>query len=529
MRGRVNHIRIGALLAIAVILSYLIPVLFHIRDIDTAPFFNDQDGLNSAWARSLELALASTLINILLSLGIAVSLKPVRINSFKGNLMAILLLPVLLGNVSVAFTGKLLFTNAAIIQASTSGKLLMLLLIQFWQYGTLYVYLFWLLIQSVPGNTAAYAAAIRLTRGEYAKDILLPACRNLGVLLFMINFSFTFYEDAKASIIFKFSRGTDTELISQWLNRNYLAGSLLDQRFSVQQTTGISLVVIGSALLLLLLAGGTFIIVYGWLTGQRKPMLPLGAMGGGRLIFYPLLLFVALPLLLALVDAFGPLVFDLRPLLFPFCLTALAALIATLAAIILGALLRLGWKRVLYRFDRRSLLFFILFFTVELIPPLLLLICGYQWLKWTGYADKNMVCVIWVAGHVLLSLPLISSFLAVTHFRTLNRELDFFEAHHAGFGEVLKTGFLRRYPADYMLSFLIAFSLIWNESIINNILSDYVPSFVSNITMAIEGRAADFSRGVSYLLVSLLIALLSLAVWFLVLAKIKKNNAIDPV
>jgi hypothetical protein len=204
-------------------------------------------------------------------------------------------------------------------------------------------------------------------------------------------------------------------------------------------------------------------------------------------------------------------------------------LIATVTAVVLGALLRLGWKRVMYRFDRRSLLFFILFFTVELIPPLLLLICGYQWLKWIDYTRKNTIYIIWVVGHVLLSLPLLSSFLAVTHFRTLNRELDFFEAHQSGFAEVLKTGFIRRYPADYILSFLIAFSLIWNESVINNILSDYVPSFVSNITMAIEGRAADFSRGVSYLLVSIFISLLSLTVWFSILAKIKKNNAIDPV
>jgi hypothetical protein len=529
MTGRVSHIRIGALLAIGAILSYLIPVLFHIKDIDPAIFFNDRDGLNSAWARSLELALASTLINILLSLGIAILLKSIRINSFKGKLMALLLLPVLLGNVSVAFTGKLLFTDAAMIQASASGKLLMLLFIQFWQYGTLYLYLFWLVIQSVSGNTVAYAGAIRLTSGEYARDVLLPACRNLAVLLFIVNFSFTFYDDAKASIIFKFSRGTDTELISQWLSRNYLAGSLLDQQFSVQQTVGISLVVIISALLLLLLAGGAFILVYDWLSARRKPLLPLVVAGDGRLIFYPQLLFVALPLLLALVDAFGRLAFDLRPLLFPLCLTMLAALIATVAAVILGALLRLGWKRVLYRFDRRSLLFFILFFSIELIPPLLLLLCGYQWLKWTGYAGKGTVYVIWVAGHVLLSLPLLSSFLAVTHFRTLNRELEFFEAHHSGFTEVLKTGFIRRYPVDYILSFLIAFSLIWNESVINNILSDYVPSFVSNITMAIEGRAADFSRGVSYLLVSLFISLLSLIVWFSVLAKIKKNNAIDPV
>ncbi len=521
-----RFIRTCTIITIVIIFFYLVPAFYNTTGLNLDSFLQNDDGLSEAWLRSLLITVISTFFNLLASLFIALQLKNIKINSYKGRFAVFLLIPVLLGNVSVAFIGRMLFTNISIIQSHAASKLIVLLIIQFWQYGTLYVYLFWLIIQSLPESTVNYAVAARLNAGEYAKDILLPSCRNLAILLFIVNFTFAFYEDAKTQIIFKSSRGTDTELISQWLSRNYLSNSLINQQFSIHQTENISSTVIISAILLLFLTVICFSYCYNKFISSNSLFKYYFENNTSKVTWYFLLLFVTAPLVLVLFTAFKPLQFDISTLFFPLFLTLLAAISATAIAIILSTFLRLGWKRILHKFDNRSITFFTLFFVVELIPPLLLLISGYQWLRLADVNNNLYIYTIWIAGHVILSLPLISSFLAVTHFRTLNSEINFFNAHHLRLAEILKTGFLMRYKIDYILTFLIAFSLIWNESIINNIMSDYIPSFVSQLKMTIEGRAVDFSKGISYLLVSLIIAFLAIISWLSVLKKIERSNAI---
>jgi hypothetical protein len=85
--------------------------------------------------------------------------------------------------------------------------------------------------------------------------------------------------------------------------------------------------------------------------------------------------------------------------------------------------------------------------------------------------------------------------------------------------QIVRDSFFRRYQAEYLLTFLIAFSLIWNESIINNLLSDFIPSFVSEMKMNIEGRAADYAKGMNYLFVALCISILAMGLWKSILNK----------
>ena len=127
--------------------------------------------------------------------------------------------------------------------------------------------------------------------------------------------------------------------------------------------------------------------------------------------------------------------------------------------------------------------------------------------------------LVWILGHVILTLPLLSSFISVSHFKTSNNEINYLESYKFSLWQIIKDSFLKRYQAEYLLTFLIAFSLIWNESIVNNLLSDFIPSFVSEMKMNIEGRAADYAKGMNYLFIALGIAIMAMWLWKLILRK----------
>ena len=252
--------KVGGFIFAVVLIAFLLPSLigFHFNfDL----FVKNQDG-HSAFTRSFLFALGSTVVNVILSLLCAIGLSKVRLNSSRGKLLSFLIIPVLLGNMSCAFIGKILFTDSATIQSDPFTKFLTLTLIQFWQYGTLYIYLFWLNIQNIPKLTLNYAQATKMSFVEKVKDIILPACRNLAVLLFILNFIFSIFEDAKIQFIFKSSIGTHTELLSQWLNRTYQSDSLINLGFSNERITQLSFFVLALTFISTIISALIFLFFY---------------------------------------------------------------------------------------------------------------------------------------------------------------------------------------------------------------------------------------------------------------------------
>jgi hypothetical protein len=425
----------------------------------------------------------------------------------------------MLGNVSVAFIGKILFSGSVFFQQGSLIKFESLTLIQYWQYGTLYTYLFWLNIQNIPKPVLNYAKATKMTFWEKLKDIILPACKNLAILLFILNFILSVYEDAKIQLIFKSSIGTHTELVSQWLNRTYQSNSLINPQFANEITIQLGFVI------LIITTLSTIILTLVFSSGY-KSIIKFGksfALPQIKLIdkITPVILlgFILFPLIYSIISTVGNFDFDFFHLVSPFLFTILASTIAMLCSIYLGILLRLGWKETLSSFNNRSLFFYIILFTLQLIPPIAIYIIGFQWLKITGYQFSWNLQLIWILGHIILTLPLLSSFISVSHFNTSNNEINYMESHKFSFMQIVRDSFFRRYQAEYLLTFLIAFSLIWNESIINNLLSDFIPSFVSEMKMNIEGRAADYAKGMNYLFVALCISILAMGLWKSILNK----------
>lgn len=506
------------------LMTYLVPIFYQLVTFSFKPLIQNQDGLNDAAAKSFIFATVSTVLNLTVSLVIAIRLRKIPLFSVKGKYLAFLLIPVLLGNVSVAFVGKLLFAQHAFFHQNVWLKWATLLLVQFWQFGTMFIYLFWLNLQGIPKAFWEYASSIRLNPSEQTKDIMLPSCRNLAMLLFMTHFIFAWHEQVKIDFIFKASRGTHTELISHWLHRTFQSDSLLSPMIAIQNTLQMSLLILGLSLILIFVVTACFYGAYQFYIKNRRPSFLTHSVAWHQIYWFGLLLFVWVPISYVIGHTVIHLEIQIAHLWKPALFTGIAAFVATLFSIGMGILWRVGWRDWLYTLNERSILFFIFLFLIQLIAPIALILTGFHWLKQIGYQNEWFLYGVWMLGHLFLVFPLSSTFILVTHFRTTNTELNYLDAHQMSFTEMVRDSFVKRFFVDYILTFLITFSLIWNEGSINSTLSDFIPSFISEMKMSLTGRGADYAKGMSYLLLSIAIAVTALFSWKIILDQIEKNE-----
>ncbi|MFW5879458.1 MAG: hypothetical protein ACOCUV_01405 [bacterium] len=513
--------KIIVLLFIIAPLSYVFPLFTQLEKINLTLLQDAGINANMAWLRSFLFALISSSFNILLSLWLAIKLRGIKLFSYKGSFLTILLLPILIGDVSIAFIGKVLFANNTILHENANLKFISLIFIQFWQYGTLFTYIFWLVIQGIKEDVKDFATGVRLSSAEYTKDIILPATRNIAILSFVLNFVFAFFENAKSQFIYRASRGTNSEFISRWLEKYYQDNTLFNIDFATSQTLQYGAVVMFSLLLIIILFSATFDYSY------KKYLRSSVYLPSGTCSIFTDLLFVII--IAAVIIPVGwlilKLIIDTRfasdKLWTSVLITAIAALVSTLLSIQLGILLRLAWKNVMSTFSKKSLVFYAAILFILLFPPLVLYILGFKWLSVIGYQNSLLINAVWIIGHVFLVLPILSSFVAVTHYRTTNNEIEYLNAYKLNYRDKIKALFNRRYLLDYSLTFLISFSFIWNESTINNLLSDFIPSFISEMKMSISGRGTDYSSGIGYFFISISLAILAIILWNYIMRRIR--------
>ncbi len=483
------------------------------------------DGIYNPLFRSLAFSIIGSFFVVCLSLLIASFLERIQITGQKGKWMSLLLMPFILGSVSTAFIWKLLLLDTIYPFSSATSKFITLTSIQFWQYGTLYVYLFWINQHLISQSSRTYAKVIGLNRLEKLRDLLFPQQRHLVMLLYIITMITFYYEDAKIQFIFHASRGTDTELVNQWLQRMYHSDSLLSPDFAFKHMSQLGGVILISAfiglLASLLLKNGLYrILITNRLLLPRwtPPKLFNTAM------YYLLLLYTLSPIFFIFYFqrvTFTQL-FDYMSL--PLLLTTFAALLATLVAIWFAIINRLALPKLLSSFNGKSIFFLIALFLMTLVPPVVTLILSFKWMRIVGYDSSNTIYWAWIIGHVFLSFPMLASFLITSHFRLKNNQITYLDVHITSFGDKLKTLFLYSFAADYMLTFVLAFSLIWNESTINNVLADIVPSFFAELNKTITGKSVDYASGMNYLVISLVLAVISILLWNRIVGKVQKNT-----
>lgn len=498
-------------------------------------------GLNELFSNgSFQSTLQTTLLNafisavVLVAFGFTGALILLKVSSFSfiGKNLGLLIIPITLGNISIAFICKLIWGDSiffsGIAQGSQFNKLGFLLLLELYQFGLLFVYLFWMQLQNINKDRINFAIATRFSFYQKLKDIYLPHTRNLWLLLAAISFVFAFYEESKIAYLFKVSQGTNSELITNWLTRNYQTNLLVNPNFArneIFDASAFVLIAAISGLILLFLAlhyfikKSTALKLYPTNQPISNGSFSLKKIG----LFFGLILCIVaiLPLILSLTKV--SISFNFSQLGFPLLMTFIATFASSATAIFFGIASRLGWKQMLSSFSQKSLPFFVLLFVLLLVPPIVILITGYKWMSLIGYTSQSIIYTIWIIGHILLTLPVLGSFVLFNHFRVSNNEIDYLQVYKLSKPETIRYSFFKRFKAEYLLLFIIGYSFIWNEAVLNSLFSDYIPSFVSGMKMLITGRGADYDKAFGYLLVSFIVALLSAVIWRYIIEKAHKQ------
>lgn len=493
--------------------------------------FSNSDDFTSSLIRSVVFAVVSTSINVLIGLLVAVLLSKIAFFSVLGKQLSFFLLPTTLGNIATAYVFKLILFNTSffnfVVQGSNIEKFALLSFLQFWQYGILFTYLFWLNIQNIPKQKIDYGKAIQLSSVERIKDIVLPSSKNLAILLLLIGFIFSFYEDAKNQFIFRASQGTQTELINHWLERTYQSQLVYNPNYAVLKIFETSFLVFLITIIIFGLIGffaNTLFKLFSssksiLIKSNQEIIITKSKTLFSKAIALTLMLFVFVPLFIAITKSNFSFTYQMKELLSPLLLTLTAALGATLLAVIFGVSSRLSFPKILSDFNNKSAIYFTFTFLLQLVPPICVLLCGFKWMSWLGYNNSFLIYFVWVLAHTILLLPILGSFIITTHFRVKENEFQYMKGYAIPILNILRFSFIRRFRAEYLLTLIIAFSLIWNEAIINIVLSDSIPSFASNLQMLFIGRAADYTKASAYLLVALSLSIASVLTWQYILNK----------
>lgn len=494
-------------------------------------FTDNSNGFSSSLMRTISFALLSAIVNVVGGFCLALLLSKISMSSRLGRQLSFFILPVTFGNVAVVFVFKVLLFDTnffnAIVQGGNTAQTLFLLFIQFWQFGFLFSYLFWLNIQNTPKRIENYSIAVGLTRFEKIRDIILQQTKNLFILLLFIGFIFSFYEDAKSQFIFRASQGTGTELINHWLYRTYQSNLLINPEYANQSIFKTGLIIFSITILLFLVLGSMILFSFKLFSKFKSSNKKNISESKGRTSFVIAAISIAvilIPILLALLKSQYHFSDNIFSIAFPFALTLVAAFAATLFAIIFGISSRLAFTKLLSGFDSKSLLYFLSIFLLQIIPPLSIVLCGFKWLSWVGYNSVILIYFVWIFGHCILTLPLLGSFVLATHFSVKENELNYLTAFKISGSSIVHYSFLKRFKAEYILTMLFAFTFIWNDTGLNMVLSDRIPSFAANLQMLFIGRAADYSKATSFILVAVALSLTCTIIWQYIVGKTAKLN-----
>jgi ABC-type sugar transport system permease subunit len=534
-----NSLSIWKTITVALLLIIILVVgdfLLSFLNIDFSIFFDNQNQFSYTSLRTIGFALLASIIIVSLGFLLALLILKVKLFSKLGVNLSFMILPVTLGNISIAFICKLLLGDTAffamLIKKGVSYQFLFLIFLQFWQFGILFTYLFWMALQNIPQKFYTYALATNFSSWQKLKDIYIPQTKNLWMLLLVIGFVFTLFEESKLFYLFKVSQGTNSELITNWLARNYQSAILINPNYAkniIYNASNIvfilSLVALVILALLFLFILRSFSIAKLYFDFKNSVSLKLS-----KSVAYIISLILLAIIILPIVSTFFKLTFkiddSISELGFTLLMTLIASLLASVVAITLAISSRIAWRKYLLSFNTKSLFFIIALYLILLIPPIVIQICGYKWMSLIGYNSITGIYIIWLLSHTILSLPVLGSFSLFNHFRVSNNELDYIQLHQLSKLEIIKYSFIKRFKAEYFLLVIIAFSFIWNEAILNNLFSDYIPSFASGMKMLITGRAADYSKAFGYLIVSIALSITASVIWRSII--IKGKNQTNP-
>lgn len=512
-----NKMKVVIVTIVFTMIVFLYPFLTSIfYDADISSLWMDSSlGIKHALYNTCMFSFVSSCINTIGGLQLSILIRNVSTKTKVGVALSILLLPVILGNVTISYIYKTSLYGSVfggyIIGSGGLMQMVIFVFIHFWQYGLLFTYLFWLIIRQIPASRYDYSSSLQMTEKEIVRDIVLPPLRSLFVLLFLINMMFSFYESAKCQFVFKTSQGMDSEFISQALYRIYQLYSVINPVMAKTVTMKNGIVL---AILLVIILVCCVKIIISLFSCFRKsvPLLLYSSKCGNKVAFVCIIL-VLIPIIIAFSKsryALSLVSFSQMPM--TFLLTIVSAMFATGIAVIFGIATRMLLGRKITESNRRVVSLFLPVFLLQLIPPICIMVCGYYWLGIIGYNDI-VTYLVWIWGHPLLVFPILSSFVIATHFVVGNDELEWNMVHKLNSRDIIKFSFLKRFRKEYALTFLFAFAFIWNDVTLNKILSDEIPSFAEKMQRLFIGRATNDEQATLYAIFAILMAIASIMLW----------------
>jgi ABC-type sugar transport system permease subunit len=473
--------------------------------------------------RSISFAAITVTLQVIFGFVGAVALKNVSRHIEK--LFVILLVPALLGSLPVGFVFRLIVLQHLALSDVISARTFLptwttMIAVQCWQYLPLFLYIFWLRLQTVPRSIEDYAASTRLSPRERVRDIYWPYCRNVAVLLSFFGAIQGVQEFIKFQLILRASQGTGTELITHRLLRFYSSASPVNPSLATVTTLSYCVIVfavglICTALIALLVTG--LITVCTKIIPERNPFnVERKSISDISAVFVISLILGPLAGVRKYLFHWG--FIDLNQFTISITLTIAALSIVLAIAILFGICTRLIWPHVLADFNRWSLLLLIALYSLLLVPPIGIALCGYEWLSVLGRSLQSQAAVItlWLIGQTILTLPILSSFVMYNHFHVKVAELHFQKSISASFFEVARYSFFSRFRIEYALLALFGFSVIWSEATLSSVmsgLSPNLPSIAVELTQRVDGRGASYYEAMNLILFSLSPILSGIMLW----------------
>lgn len=477
-----------------------------------------------ALARTLFVALLTSVACVFGGIIGAWLCRPVAAQSTQF-LMQALLIPVLAGPIAIGFLSKLAVLKVELLSTAIGSRaaiptLLFALAVYGFQYGPLCLYVLWLRARTVPRNMLEYSQCAHLTSREFAADVLWPHLRPLVQVMFILVFILTATEFAVSDLSIRPSVGTETALLSHWLAEQYRIWLPADAKIAASELAAYGLVAAGTVVVTCLAL--SWALCRGVDMGARRRFRFASIPSRSLNFRLPRRGFAEICAIVASSACIGPFVIaytafppkpiaDARRLFEAFLWSVPATLAMAMAAVGLAITIRVAMRRgALGRIGDH--LIYILVMCPLAVPPLVTTIAAFRWFNRLEVLGAFIVPAGWLGGHVLLAMPVLGAFALYLHTQVTDKELEYQQTVVVRLRELIRTSFVDRLRADYLLVLLFAWSFAWNDGTINRGAASTIPSLYSVIAPRLSVRP-DYHAAQFCLLLSVVIAIVMVVLW----------------
>ncbi|MEM9409644.1 MAG: hypothetical protein AAGA30_00935 [Planctomycetota bacterium] len=493
---------------------------------------------NEIWwtiARTIAFATLVSITTVTVAFTVACSMFEVK-TSFLRVCYALQMLPFLVGEATTTFIFKQILGSSSYLGQRLGGEAETILVIagvlRVWQFGSFCAVIYWLRIRNIPKKLDDYSSAVSMRVSEKVSKVYLPACAPLLVITFLFCFSFSTLEHFRLTYLFRASLGTNTELLDQLFVRTYHSLAVVDPIYAKK-------VIYQQARTALLIGVPVFAAICFCIvslinriaSATRSSLISRAFCCINSSVFRKALVYVAiistfLPFVVLFITFQFPQDIRVTQFVTSLFLSALAAFLVTAIATLLSVAFRLAFLKRSAKMTFVLIALFTFWFSATLVPRIALYLVGSQFLSNIQFSVFSTE-LMWVVGHVVLLTPLLLAFIVGINTIVDSSELSYLDCYKSTAREIYIYSFFKRLKLEYWLTFLVASSLIWNESTWNRIMSDSVPAFVSVLEMSMSGKKSDLSSAWFYAVIGCLVGVFTNVAWIVVARYRKYDLGLD--